>query len=154
MIRTFLKKKITFYSQFVIIPSKVMKFKRYCKTLSLKNDPNLIKQYVRIHGKDAVWPEITQGMKEVGILDMEIYIYENKLFMIMDTKLDFNHDKAMDKLARLPRQTEWELYVSKFQDTDDASSAKGKWQLMERIFKLEEKDSYEAIDGQVEIIGD
>ena len=132
--------------------TNTIKFKRYCKTLTLKDDPALIEQYIRIHDKNAVWPEVTQGMKDVGIIDMEIYIYDNNLFMIMDTKIDFNHDIAMDKLGRLPRQTEWELYVSKFQDTEDGASAKGKWLLMERIFKMEQQESYKAIDGQIEII--
>lgn len=131
---------------------KVIKFKRYCKTLTLKDDPELIEQYIKAHGKDVIWPEITQGMKEVGILDMEIYIHGSILFMIMDTVLDFNHDEAMDMLGKKPHQTEWELYVSKFQDTEDADSAKGKWQLMERIFKMDQQDSYKAIDGQIEIL--
>ncbi len=132
--------------------TNTIKFKRYCKTLTLKDDPALIEQYIRIHDKNVVWPEVTQGMKEVGIIDMEIYIYDNNLFMIMDTKLDFNHDLAMDKLGRLPRQTEWELYVSKFQDTEDGASAKGKWLLMERIFKMEQQESHKATDGQIEIL--
>ncbi len=66
--------------------------------------------------------------------------------------MDFNHDYAMDKLASLPRQKEWELYVSKFQDTEDVASAKGKWKLMERIFKMDQQESYQAIDGQIEKI--
>ena len=63
-----------------------MKYKRYCKTLSLKQNPLLIEDYKKVHGPGAVWPEITQGMKDVGIIDMEIYINDNQLFMIMDTK--------------------------------------------------------------------
>ena len=131
---------------------KNIMFKRYCKTLTLKDDPVLIKQYIKIHERDAVWPEVTQGMKEVGIIDMEIYIYGNNLFMIMDTVLDFDHDMAMDKLGNMPRQKEWEWYVSKFQDTDEVSSAKGKWQLMDRIFIMYQQDTQDAIDGQIEIL--
>jgi len=111
--------------------------KRYCKTLSLYPDPELIKQYKAVHAKGAVWPEITRGMKEVGILDMEIYIYDNQLFMIMDTTQDFDHDSAMAELAKKPRQSEWEAYVSRFQKTSSDASAGEKWKLMERIYKLE-----------------
>ncbi len=113
------------------------KIKRYCKTLSLYPDPELIRQYKAAHASDAVWPEISQGMKEVGILDMEIYILENQLFMIMDVWPEFDHDKAMAELAKKPRQAEWEAYVSKFQKTSSDASAGEKWKLMERIYKLE-----------------
>jgi L-rhamnose mutarotase len=109
-------------------------YKRYCKTLTLRNDPELIRQYKEVHQK--VWPEILQGMREVGILDMEIWLYGNRLFMIMDTAPDFDHDRAMADLADKPRQKEWEAFVSRFQNTSSGATADEKWQLMERIFKM------------------
>lgn len=112
-------------------------FKRYCKTLVLKDDDQLIEDYKKVHAPGAAWPEITRGMKEVGILDMEIYIFGTRLFMIMDTVPDFNHDQAMAELAQKPRQSEWEAYVSRFQQTSADATADEKWQLMDRIYKLE-----------------
>ena len=111
-------------------------YKRYCKSLCLKNDDKLIKEYKEVHAAGAAWPEITQGMLDVGIIDMEIYIVKNQLFMIMDTVADFDHDKAMTELATKPRQSEWEAYVARFQNTSADASADEKWQLMERIYKL------------------
>jgi len=117
-------------------------FKRYCKTLKLVDDPALIEDYKKVHAPGAVWPEITEGMKKVGIIDMEIYIDGNKLFMIMDTVPDFDHDAAMAELARLPRQAEWEAYVSQFQKTGIDASADEKWRLLERIYAMDqEKES-------------
>jgi len=110
-------------------------FKRYCKTVELKDDPELIEVYKSWHAPGAAWPEITQGMRDVGILDMEIYLHGNRLFMIMDTIPDFNHDKAMKELADKPRQGEWEALMSRFQDASPDASAQKKWQLMERIYK-------------------
>jgi L-rhamnose mutarotase len=118
------------------------RFKRYCKTLKLKDDPALIEAYKKVHAKETAWPEISQGMKEVGIIDMEIYIAGSQLFMIMDTVPDFDHDRAMAKLATLPRQAEWEAFVSQFQKTSSEASAADKWQLIERIYELDqEKES-------------
>jgi L-rhamnose mutarotase len=114
-----------------------MKSKRYCKTLSLKDDAQLIEDYKKVHAPGAAWPEITQGMKDVGIIDMEIYILGTRLFMIMDTVADFDHDKAMTELATKPRQSEWEAYVSRFQQSSAEATADEKWQLMERIYKLD-----------------
>jgi L-rhamnose mutarotase len=112
--------------------------KRYCKTLSLKDDTQLIENYKRVHAPGAVWLEITQGMLEVGITDMEIYIHGTQLFMIMETLDSFDHDRAMAELATKPRQSEWETYVSQYQQTASESSANEKWQLMERIYKLQD----------------
>lgn len=111
--------------------------KRYCKTLKLEDNPELIEAYKKVHAPGAVWPEIMQGMKEVGILDMEIYIHGNLLFMVMDTVPGFDHEKAMKELAAKPRQTEWETFVSQFQQTSTDATADEKWQLTERIFKME-----------------
>lgn len=125
-----------------------MRFKRYCKTLLLENNPDLIEAYKDVHSPGNTWPEIAQGMKEVGILDMEIYIHENRLFMIMDTVADFDHDRAMNELAGKPRQSEWEAFVSRFQVTSKEASANEKWVLMERIYELDQSADYKAIDGQ------
>jgi len=112
-------------------------FKRYCKTMELLNDFALIEAYKKAHAKGAAWPEITQGMKEVGIIDMEIYLLGTRLFMIMDTVADFDYDKAMSELALKPRQSEWEAYMSQFQDSSAEATADQKWQLMDRIYKMD-----------------
>ena len=125
-----------------------IKSKRYCKTLTLKNDDDLIQEYKVVHGMGNAWPEITQGMKDVGITDMEIYIMGNRLFMIMETTPEFDHDLAMTELATKPRQGEWEAHVSKFQNTSADASADDKWQLMQRIYKMDQKEERPAIEGQ------
>jgi L-rhamnose mutarotase len=112
-------------------------YSRYCKTMELRNAPALIEAYKTVHAKGAAWPEITNGMKEVGIIDMEIYLLGTRLFMIMDTVADFDHDKAMAELALKPRQGEWEVYMSQYQDSNAEASASQKWQLMERIYKMD-----------------
>ncbi len=111
-------------------------FKRYCKVLTLRDDSELIEKYKEVHKPENTWPEIPRGIREVGILDMEIYIHGTSLFMIMDTVPDFDHDKAMMKLAGLPRQAEWEAYVSKFQQAGEKEATPEKWEVVERIFEL------------------
>ena len=113
------------------------KFKRFCKTLKLKDDKELIKKYIKVHSPGSVWTEITKGIREVGIIDMEIYLQDNMAFMIMDTVPDFDHEKAMKKLAGLPRQKEWEEYVSQFQQAGSKADTPEKWELVERIFELD-----------------
>ncbi len=106
--------------------------KRYCQTLTLVDDPELVEKYVEAHAH--VWPEVIAGQREVGILDMQIYRHGRQLFMIMDTVDDFDFDRDMARLATLPRQAEWEAYVSQFQGCAAGASSAEKWQMMERIF--------------------
>lgn len=113
-----------------------MPIKRYCQTLDLKDDPELIAKYREAHSHLKAWPEIREGIRAVGILEMEIYILGNRLFMIVETPLDFDWDSAMAKLATLPRQAEWEDYVAMFQACQPGSASNEKWKLMDRMFYL------------------
>ena len=109
--------------------------KRYCQTLTLKQDPGLIEKYIEVHSH--VWPEIIEGQHQVGILSMEIYSLGSRLFMIVDTVDDFDWDRDMARLATLPRQAEWEAYVSRFQGCDPTATSAEKWKLMDKIFDSE-----------------
>ena len=110
--------------------------KRYCQTMDLKDNPELIAEYVKRHSEAEAWPEIRAGIREVGILEMEIYILGTRLFMIVETPLDFDWETAMARLATLPRQSEWEAYMSIFQQADATATSAEKWQLMDRMFYL------------------
>ena len=92
----------------------------------------MIKKYVEAHAH--MWPEIIEGQREVGILDMQIYCRGRSLFMIMDTVDNFDFERDMARLATLPCQAEWEAYVSQFQGCKADARSDEKWTLMERIF--------------------
>jgi L-rhamnose mutarotase len=111
---------------------------RYCQTLELKDVPELIQEYIMFHSQAYAWPEIREGIRSVGILEMEIYISGNRLFMIVETPLDFDWDKAMAELATLPLQKEWEDYMAVFQLCKPGATSAEKWKMMERIFYLYE----------------
>ncbi len=108
--------------------------KRFCLALDLKNDATLIKKYEEYH--QNVWSEILDGIREVGILDMQIYRIENRMFMIMETPDDFDFEVQMKKLAELPRQKEWEELMWKFQQPLPLAKNGEKWMLMDKIFQL------------------
>ena len=108
------------------------KMKRYCQCLQLVDDEEMIQKYCDVHKN--VLPEIIEGQRQVGILDMQIYRRDRSLFMIMDVKDDFDFARDMARLATLPRQAEWEAYVSHFQGCSANARSDEKWQLMERIF--------------------
>ena len=109
--------------------------KRYCQALELCDNPSLVEAYIQEHSR--VWPEVQAGIREVGILDMQIYALGNKLFMIMDTVDEFDWEKDNSRLATLPRQAEWEAYMARFQGADPSLPSTEKWRLMDKIFELE-----------------
>lgn len=112
--------------------------KRYCQALDLKDDPELIAAYKQLHSQEHIWQETLSAIREVGILEMEIYLCENHLFMMVETPLDFDWDSAMGKMATLPKQKEWEALTARYQQADPNADSAGKWYLMERIFHLYE----------------
>lgn len=113
-----------------------MPTKRYVQTMELRDDDTLISKYREAHDREHFWDEIKEGIRSVGILEMEIYILGNRLVMIVDAPMDFSWDEAMRRLATLPRQAEWEAYVARFQQCSAEATSDEKWQMMERMFYL------------------
>jgi len=109
---------------------------RYCLTLDLKNDPKLIAEYKKYHEK--IWPEITASIRESGIVDMEIYLFGARIFMIMEVNESFSFAKKSASDAGNPKVQEWEQLMWKFQQALPSAKPGEKWMLMERIFKLED----------------
>src|SRR5215475_12253154 len=108
--------------------------KRYCLALDLKNDPTLIAEYEEHHKR--IWPEILQSITAAGILQMEIYRVNNRLFMVMETNEDFSFETkgAMDAVNK--KVQEWEELMWKYQQALPGSMAGEKWRLMDKIFSL------------------
>ena len=112
--------------------------KHYCRTLELRDNPELIKEYRRRHQQGNVWQEIIDGIKQVGILEMEIFLLGTRLVMIVEAPAELDLDAAMERLSTLPRQADWERYLSELQDAAADATSDEKWQIMERIFYLYE----------------
>lgn len=110
--------------------------KRFVQTLTLNSNEEARREYIKWHSPGHNWKEIRNGIREVGIIEMEIYILGNTLVMIVDAPEDFDWGKAMARLATLPRQAEWEAFVSQFQGCNANATSDEKWQMMQRIFYL------------------
>lgn len=108
--------------------------KRICLTLDLKNEPDLIGKYKYYHKRDNNWPEINAGIRSAGILLMDIYLVENRMFMIceIDEKNDF--DKVWQKISAYPRQDEWFELMCNF--IQALPGEKLEWIKLERVYEL------------------
>ena len=80
--------------------------RRYCLTLDLKDDPQLIREYKKYH--ERIWPEISSSLKESGIEDAEIYLLGTRMFMILEVNDSFSFEaKGRADMAN-PKVREWE----------------------------------------------
>jgi len=111
-----------------------MRTTRYCFALDLKNDPKLIAEYERHHEK--VWPEILESICNSGILSMEIYRVENRLFMVMETEPGFSFENKIAMDREDSRVREWEELMWTYQQAIPNSQPGEKWRIMDRIFVL------------------
>ncbi len=119
------------------MPNHLYVEENYCCIISGKNiHPKIAEVVITVWNPENSWKEIREGIKSVGILEMELYIHGTTVCMIVDTPLDFDWDTAMEKLSRLPRQQEWEDKVSLIQKSSAGSTSAEKWHLMERFFHL------------------
>jgi L-rhamnose mutarotase len=112
--------------------------RRYCLTLDLKNDPKLIAEYKKYHEK--IWPEITRSIKGAGIEDLEIYLLGTRMFMIMEVNQNFSFERKAVADRKNPKVQEWEQLMWSFQQPLPQAKPGEKWLLMDRIFKLANRE--------------
>jgi L-rhamnose mutarotase len=113
--------------------------KRYCLTLDLKNNTTLIAEYKKHHEK--IWPEIKASILDSGITDMEIYLLDNRLFMIMETTDTFSFERKSALDAVNTKVQQWEELMWQYQQALPIAKPGEKWLLMEKIFDLKRHEA-------------
>jgi L-rhamnose mutarotase len=108
--------------------------KTYALALDLKNDASLIAEYERYHKQ--IPDAIRESLIKAGILSMEIYRWQNRLFMVMVTTDDFAWEKKSLQDKDNPDVRAWEELMWRFQQPLPGTKPGEKWQLMSRIFEL------------------
>ncbi len=108
--------------------------KRYCLALDLVNDDKLIKEYEAYH--QQVRPEIKKSILDAGIVQMEMYRFANRLFMIMEVTNEFNFAQKSAADAANPKVQQWEQLMWKYQQAIPGAKPGEKWVLMDKIFSL------------------
>jgi L-rhamnose mutarotase len=108
--------------------------KRHCLAVDLKNDAQLIAEYEQYHQR--IWPTIEASIRAAGIISLEIYRIENRLFMIMETNDDFSFEVKANADAANKKVQEWETLMWKYQQALPTAKPGEKWVLMKKIFDL------------------
>jgi L-rhamnose mutarotase len=110
--------------------------KKICYTCDLIDKPELIEKYKNYHSKENAWPEITKSIKDAGIVDMEIYLFANRLFMIIEVDETFTLERKKMMDASNPKVQAWENLMWQFQQAPPGAKNGEKWLEMEQIFRL------------------
>ncbi|MFC4211025.1 L-rhamnose mutarotase [Pedobacter lithocola] len=108
--------------------------KRHCFALDLIDDDKLIAEYKEYH--TAVWPEIVDSIKSAGVEELEIYLFGNRLFMIMEVNEAFSFEAKTKSDLENGKVQEWEKLMWNYQKAMPGAKPGEKWMRMEHIFKL------------------
>jgi L-rhamnose mutarotase len=109
---------------------------RYCLTLELRDDEELIRQYEQYHQPGNVWPEILDSIRGAGIENMQIFRLGTQLVMVLDVAPHFSFEAKAKLDCANPKVQEWERLMERFQKVAATQADAGKWQVMEQIFQL------------------
>ena len=108
--------------------------KRVCLTCDLKDDTQLIDAYKKYHSPETHWKEIAQGISDAHIALMDIYLVDNRMFMICEVAADMDFDTCWDKMGTYDRMDEWGALMAQFQQAVPGHPVE--WVKMERVFTL------------------
>src|SRR3979490_1149115 len=71
----------------------------------LKDGEEVVERSKKYHQK--AWPEVVDRLREVGIVNMRIYLLGRRMFMYMEAVDGFDPDRDFPKLNEVPRYREW-----------------------------------------------
>jgi len=63
----------------------------YGMTLMLRDDDEVVARYREYHRN--AWPEVLARLREVGVVEMKIYLIGRRLFMYMEAVDGFDPDR-------------------------------------------------------------
>ena len=119
----------------------------FAQALDLVDDPARIEEYIRHH--TSVWPEVTDGLRAIGIRGMRIWRGGTRLFMLVETDDDFDPARYQS-YASNPRTQEWDALMRTFQRRTPFAREGEWWSPLEEIFGSRRGDGCRREAGQQE----
>lgn len=118
------------------IKSAAMPKRKLSFACDLKDNSALIKEYKNYHTQEGIWPEITKSLMDAGIVDMQIYLTGNRLFMTMEVDEEFSLERKARMDTENQKVQDWEELMWKYQQAIPWAKPGEKWVRMEEIFSL------------------
>ena len=109
--------------------------KSFAMALNLKDDPRTIEVYKERHR--AVWPEVLDGLRSIGISKMKIFLLGRRMFMYFEAGDDFDPATDFQRYQATERAREWEALMRGLQERVDEAAPGDWWAPMEEVFDLD-----------------
>jgi L-rhamnose mutarotase len=106
--------------------------RRLCFALDLVDDAALIAAYEAHHAPGAVWPQVLDHLRALGVETMEIWRTGDRMVMIAEVTEDYPR-----AFPEPPEIAEWEALMWRFQRPLPHAAEGEKWVPMRRIFALD-----------------
>lgn len=113
--------------------------------VDLRDDPAAVEAYKAYHSR--VWPEVIRSLERVGIREMEIYLLERRLVMVVDTDGREVRQCFAAHVSSSPRVAEWEALMQSLQQPPPGGRPGEWWTLMEPVFRFEAQEDRPAAAG-------
>lgn len=107
----------------------------FAMALDLRDDAAVIEQYKEYHR--AVWDEVLEGLRSIGIAKMKIFLHGRRLFMYLEAQDDFDLARDFPRyMSMSPRAAEWDALMREFQTPVPGAEPDDWWAEMEEVFSL------------------
>jgi len=109
--------------------------KSFAMALDLRDDAAAIEKYKEYHR--AVWDEVLDGLRSIGIRKMKIFLHRQRLFMYLEAPDGFDLERDFPRyMAQSPPAAEWDALMREFQQPVPGASPSEWWAAMEEVFDL------------------
>ncbi len=108
--------------------------KSYAMALDLKDDPDAMQKYREYHR--AVWPEVLEGLRGIGIREMKIYLHGRRLFMYLEARDEFDLGRDFPRYMESPRAKQWDELMRGFQERVPGAAPDDWWAPMQEVFNI------------------
>ena len=113
-----------------------MSNRKFCFSCDLVDDHNLINEYKLYHTPQEIWSEVVQSLKDAGVIDMQIFLTGNRMFMVMEVDEHFSIERKANMDHSNPKVQEWEELMWNYQQALPWAEPGEKWVAMEEVFDL------------------
>ena len=107
----------------------------FAMTLGLTNDPDLIARYREYHRN--VWPEVTSGLRSIGIAKMKIFLLGTTMFMYLEAPDDFDLATDFANYQNSEKAAQWDAMMRDFQERVPDAAEGEWWAGMEEVFDID-----------------
>lgn len=121
------------------------RLRRFCFTLDLKVNPELIERYKWWHRPGGPPEAVIRSLRAADIRELEIWCHGSRLFMLLEAGPNYDPAVKAARDAQDPEVVAWEELMWEFQKPLPGAPPGEKWLATERIFALSDQPA--AQDG-------